>query len=153
MIDFTEELTSNKTFSYDPSQITDKGINQMRFELGDTDVSKSVLHEAAHHGFISSLMCDEEYQALIESNKNWKKAKIACLTHILMQMAYDVDKFTIDGLSLDWSGRYKRFQDMLKSLKTEDDLPSINPKTMGRDGKGRHYFYDGMLRNPRKFGA
>lgn len=151
MIDFTQDIDPNKTYSYEPSLITDKSVNQMRFELGDTEVSRSTLCEAAHHGFLSSMMCDEEYQALIESNKNWKKAKIACLTHILIQMAYDVDKFTIDGLSLDWSGRYARFQQMLKSLQTEDDIPSVHPSVMGKDGKGRHYFYDGMLRNPRKF--
>lgn len=150
MRDYTQR-DSNKHYSYDPTEITDNGVNQMRFELGDTDVSDVILDEVHCHGLSHSLICDEEYEAIIGSSSSWKNAKIKLLKHMVMQMAYDVDKFTIDGLSIDWSGRYNRFKKMLDDMEASDNLPSVDKTVIGPNGRGKHYFYDGMLRNPRKF--
>lgn len=126
------------TYSYDPSKINDNSFNQMRFEIGDVYVDDSAN---------TSLLSDEEYVAIIESSKNWKAAKIKILKQILLMFAYEVD-YTIDGFSLKLSDRYNRFKKMLEDLLHEDALPIVNDKFIS--SKGGHYFYYGMLENPRK---
>ncbi|MGO5028967.1 hypothetical protein [Candidatus Agathobaculum pullicola] len=44
------------TYTYDPSMITLKGKDQMRFELGDTVIQG---------GNMTAALCDEEYEAII----------------------------------------------------------------------------------------
>lgn len=71
------------TYTYDPTQITAGGVDQMRFELGDTVVDMDG---------VSSPLCDEEYQAIINKNaSNWKLARLRCLEAIVMKLAYEVD--------------------------------------------------------------
>ena len=53
-------------YTYDPTRITEGGIDQMRFELGDTVVDM----DAA-----ASPLCDEEYGAIIKKyGKKWLMA-------------------------------------------------------------------------------
>lgn len=47
------------TFSYDPTKIMDGGVDQMRFELGDT---------VTDMGGVSSPLCNEEYEAILSKH-------------------------------------------------------------------------------------
>lgn len=134
------------TYSYDPTKITGGGVDQMRFELGDTVVSTDGM---------ASPLCDEEYKAIIEKyGKNWRKAKYLCLDAICMKLSYEVNT-SIDGLSYSLSERFNRFKAMKDDLKKE--LTAINgapragnPASLSPHGRTPYYFND-MMANRRKF--
>ena len=134
------------TYSYDPTKITEGGLDQMRFELGDTVVDM---------GGISSPLCDEEYNAIIgKYGKKWRKAKLKCLEAIVMKLSYEVDT-SVAGLSYQLSERFDRWKKMLDEAKKEDIAKSGFP-TAGNPGSlmphgGTPYFYNDMQTNPRKF--
>ena len=110
-----------QTFSYDPTKITDNGIHQMRFELGDTVVDM---------GGISAALCDEEYQAIIDQHgKSWRKAKCFCLRAIVMKLSFEVDT-RVDGLSYSLSQRYDRWKKMLEEAEAE--LKALNSLPIAR---------------------
>lgn len=135
--------TAQRTYSYDPSKICDNGVDQMRFELGDTIVDM---------GDILSPLCDEEYAAMIGSNSSWKKAKLKCLKAILMKFAYEVNTST-DGLSYSLSDRFDRWKAMYDDLKKKADaaVPICNPNALGgKNGEDMYFHYD-MLSNPNKY--
>jgi len=133
-------------YSYDPSKITEGGMDQMRFELGDTVVYMD--------GIVSPL-CDEEYNAILAKHgKNWRKAKLLCLEAICMKLSYEVNT-SIDGLSYSLNERYDRFKKMRDDLKKE--LAAIggvpvagNPASLSPHG-GTPYYYNDMHTNRRKF--
>ena len=133
-------------YSYDPTLITEGGMDQMRFELGDTVVYME--------GIVSPL-CDEEYEAIIQKyGQNWRKAKYMCLDAICKKMAYEVNT-SIDGLSYSLNDRYDRFKKMRDDLKRE--LAAIggapvagNPASLSPHG-GTPYYYNDMHTNRRKF--
>lgn len=135
------------TYTYDPSKITGGGVDQMRFELGDTVVDSA--------GMVSPL-CDEEYAAILAKyGKNWRMAKYKCLEAICMKLSYEVNT-SVGGLS--YSGmeeRYKRFKAMLDDLKKEmaaiHGAPRAgNPASLSPHG-GTPYFYNNLHANHRKF--
>lgn len=134
------------TYSYHPEKITEGGVDQMRFEVGDTVV---------HMDGIVSPLCDEEYLAIIEKHgKNWKKAKFLCLDAICMKLAYEVNT-SIDGMSYALNERYDRFKKMRDDAKK--DLAAIsgvpragNPASLSPNG-GTPYYYNDMHTNRRKF--
>lgn len=134
------------TYTYDPSKITEKGLDQMRFELGDTVVDMDG---------ITSPLCDEEYTAIIEKyGSNWRKAKCYCLKAIVMKLSYEVNT-SIDGLSYSLSDRYERWKKMLddeeKALKCSASVPRVgDPRSLSPHG-GTPYFYNDMQANRRKF--
>lgn len=139
----TEPTTAQRTYSYDPSKICDGGVDQMRFELGDTIVDM---------GDIQSPLCDEEYAAMIGSTSSWKRAKLKCLKAILMKFAYEVNTST-DGLSYSLSDRFDRWKAMYDDLKkkAEAAVPVCNPNALGgKDGEDMYFHYD-MLSNPNKY--
>lgn len=139
----TEPTTVQRTYSYDPSKICDNGVDQMRFELGDTIVDM---------GDILSPLCDEEYAAMIGSTSSWKKAKLKCLKAILMKFAYEVNTST-DGLSYSLSDRFDRWKAMYDDLKKKTDaaVPVCNPNALGgKNGEDMYFHYD-MLSNPNKY--
>lgn len=139
----TEPTTAQRTYSYDPSKICDGGVDQMRFELGDTIVDM---------GDIQSPLCDEEYAAMIGSTSSWKRAKLKCLKAILMKFAYEVNTST-DGLSYSLSDRFDRWKAMYDDLKkkAEAAVPVCNPNALGgKDGEDMYFYYD-MLSNPNKY--
>ena len=132
-------------WTYDPTKITEGGVDQMRFELGDTVVDMDG---------ISSPLCDEEYHAIIEKyGKSWRKAKVLCLRAIVMKLAYEVNT-SVGGLSYSLDQRYERWKKMLeeeeKKLSALHSLPIAHPGALMPAG-GTPYFYNDMQANRRKF--
>lgn len=134
------------TFTYDPSKITEGGIDQMRFELGDTVTDMDG---------VTSPLCDEEYKAIIQKyGKNWRRAKYECLNAICMKMAYEVNT-SVGGLSYSLSERYNHFKTLRDEAKKElsaiGSVPRAgNPGSLMPHG-GTPYFYNDMQSNPGKF--
>ena len=134
------------TYSYDPAKCQDGGMDQMRFELGDTLTDMDGM---------TSPLCDEEYKAILSKHgKNWKKAKFLCLDAICKKLAYEVN-MSVDGLSYSFEQRYNRFQKMRDDAKKE--LAAIagapvpgHPGSISPNG-GTPYFYNDLHANPRKF--
>lgn len=130
------------TYTYDPLQIYDKNVNQMRFELQDNIIEGEG---------VTCALCDEEYQAIIQNEKGWKRAKLKCLKAIVTKFAYEVNTST-DGLSYSLAERYPRWKAMYDDLKKETvlPLPTCNPQSLS-DYPGRPmYFYEDMQANLRK---
>ena len=134
------------TYTYDPTKITEQGVDQMRFELGDTVVDMAG---------ITSPLCDEEYNAIIEKyGSNWRKARYHCLKAIVMKLSYEVDT-SVGGLSYSLSERFERWKKMLDEEKKEmrgiSGVPRAgNPGSLMPNG-GTPYFYNDMQANKRKF--
>ena len=134
------------SYTYDPSEITEGGVDQMRFELGDTVVDM---------GGISSPLCDEEYKAILSKyGTNWRKAKYNCLKAIVMKLSYEVDT-SVGGLSYSLSQRYERWKAMLdcarKEMAAVSGVPVAgDPGSLSPNG-GTPYFYNDLQTNLRKF--
>lgn len=134
------------TYSYDPTRITEGGVDQMRFELGDTVVDMNG---------ISSAMCDEEYEAIITKyGANWRKAKFHCLSAIVMKLSYEVNT-SVGGLSYSLSERYNRWKEMYddekKAMAGMYGVPRAgDPGSLSPHG-GTPYFYNDLHANRRKF--
>lgn len=135
-----------RNFTYDPTKITEGGLDQMRFELGDTVVDMKE---------ITSPLCDEEYKAIIEKyGRSWRKAKLKCLEAICMKLSYEVDT-SVGGLSYSLNQRYDRWKKMLDEAKKEAKAMAGFP-VAGDPGSlmphgGTPYFYNDMQANFRKF--
>lgn len=126
------------TYSYDPTLIAEEGKDRMRFELGDTVIDGEG---------ITSPLCDEEYIAIISSNKSWKRAKLALLEAIMMKLSYEVNT-SVDGLSYSLSDRANRWREMYEGLKKELScgVPTVNKSSIyGKDEP--HYFHKNMQTN------
>lgn len=133
------------TWSYDPTKITDGGVDQMRFELGDT---------VCDMDGISSPLCNEEYEAILAKyGNNWRRAKVRCLEAIVMKLAYEVNT-SVGGLSYSLDQRFERWKKMLdeekKKLSALHGLPRANEGSLMPAG-GTPYFYNDMQANRRKF--
>lgn len=135
-----------RSYTYDPAKITENGLDQMRFELGDTVVDMEG---------ITSPLCDEEYNAIIgKYGSNWKMAKLKCLEAIVMKLAYEVNT-SIDGLSYSLGERFERWKKMLDDAKREASAKANLPR-VGNAGSlmphgGTPYFYNDLQANRRKF--
>lgn len=136
------------TYTYDPTQITAGGVDQMRFELGDTVVDMDG---------VSSPLCDEEYQAIINKNaSNWKLARLRCLEAIVMKLAYEVDT-SVGGLSYSLNQRFERWKKMMEEDKqimagyygvpVAGDPGSLIPNGL----TPTPYYHNDMQANLRKF--
>ena len=136
------------TYSYDPTKITENGVDQMRFELGDTVVDIEG---------VSSPLCDEEYTAILDKyGQSWRKAKMKCLEAIVMKFSYEVNT-SVGGLSysLDHanilsviSGQKKMYDEAKKEEAAMGGLPLVGcPDAIS----GAPYFYNDMQANIRKF--
>ena len=134
------------TFTYDPTKITEQGIDQMRFELGDTVVDMNG---------ISSPLCDEEYKAILDKyGEKWRVAKYHCLHAIVMKLSYEVNT-SVGGLSYSLSERYNRWKEMLDEEKKAMAGVYAVPRA-GNPGSlmphdGTPYFFNDMQANRRKF--
>lgn len=130
------------TYSYSPSNIDQPCVDKMRFELGDTTFAP---------GELTGALCDEEYEAIINSTPNWKRAKIKCLEAILMKYAHQVN-VSVDGLSYSFASRVdfwkKLYDDLKKQLSA--GVPTANPLALNGRLGGQPYFYNDMQTNTRK---
>lgn len=132
-------------YTYDPAKITDGGVDQMRFELGDTVVDMEN---------VTSPLCDEEYNAILAKyGSNWRKAKLKCLEAIVMKLSFEVDT-SVGGLSYQLSERFDRWKKMLDEAKKEAAAIASVPRA-GDPGSlsphgGTPYFYNDMQSNPRR---
>ena len=136
----TQPQSSNSTavYTYNPEQCQDGGLNQMRFELGDNVVEGQGM---------TAVLCDQEYNALINKYSRWKRAKLACLDAICMILAYEVNT-QVSNLSYSLDNRAERWIKMRDALKKEisGTVPCVAPSTISEP----HYFHNDMLTNPRK---
>lgn len=134
------------TYTYHPDKITQGGVDQMRFELGDTVVDQDAL---------TSPLCDEEYAAIIgKYGKDWKRAKYECVRAICMKLSFEVDT-SVGGLHYAMAPRYERWKQMQGELKKElaarHSVPRAgHPGSLSPHG-GTPYFYNDMQANRRKF--
>ncbi len=135
-----------KSYNYDPSKVTDKGMDQMRFELGDTMIEGKE---------VTCALCDEEYTAIIpetvHTTRQWKKAKLACIESIFRRFAYEVD--TKDGnLTLSLGDRAELWKKMYDELKAELGASAASPGAILKLAENpvfgeptRPYFWNGMM--------
>lgn len=130
------------TYSYNPAQMNESKVYRMRLELGDTTFAP---------GELTAALSDEEYQYIIGSTKNWRKAKLRCLDAILMRFAHQVD-FSMDGLSYSFSQRVEFWRQMRDDMRKEASLavPTADPLALNGRLGGEPYFYNDMHENPRK---
>lgn len=135
------------TYSYDPTKIKARGKDQMRFELGDTEVEG---------GKDTCALSDEEYQAYLEDLKEGKKAwlfaKLAVLEAICIKMQYEVNT-KIDVLSYDFGERARRWLDMRDKLKKEVLATASIPTMAPSITQTPPYFHKEMKSNPRAMGS
>lgn len=134
------------TWTYDPTQITAGGKDQMRFELGDTVVDMEG---------ISAALCDEEYDALLSAHGgNWKAVRFHCLKAIVMKLSYEVDT-SVGGLSYSLHQRYERWKKLYDEAKKDLvgalAVPMAGDPTSLSPYGGTPYFYNDMQANPRRF--
>ncbi len=136
---------SDRTFSYDGALITDHGLNQMRFELGD------VLVEEPDK---TAYLTNEEINAMIEAYPNkWKRAKFELVKSLLYRFAPEVD--TQSG-PVHWalSQRYSQWKALYQELKTEASASDTSPIATGIYGKIRPpYFREGVHDNRTALGG
>lgn len=132
-----------KNYTYSPSRIDDNGLNQIRFELGDTMVE---------NGEDTCILCDEEYTSLLnkaeKSKKSWKAVKIESLKAIVMKLSYEVD-YNVADMSLKLSTRYNHFKSMLDELEKSEQSISLMSFIGGNIKEDNPYFYLGMQENPK----
>lgn len=135
------ETVAAPTYTYDPTMICDGGKNQMRFELGDTEVSG---------GTRTCALSDQEYDAIIKKYVNWKLAYVMCLKAISMKYSHQVD-FSISGMSYQLSQKYKRWDAMYVKESKKINASSIcnlnRNVTNCNSEDGGHYFRFGMHDN------
>lgn len=131
------------TYSYDPTKITENGVDQMRFEIGDTVVDIEG---------VSSPLCDEEYTAILDKyGQSWRKAKMKCLEAIVMKFSYEVNT-SVGGLSYSLDQRFERWKKMYDEAKKEEAAMGGLPLVGCPDAiSGAPYFYNDMQANIRKF--
>lgn len=137
-----------QNYTYDPTKITDGGVDQMRFELGDTVVDLETA---------SSPLCDEEYNAIITKyGDKWAIARLKCLEAIVMKLSFEVDT-SVGGLSYSLSQRFERWKTMMEEDKkivagiygvpTPGDPHSLSPYGLTRTP----YYHNDMQANIRKY--
>lgn len=132
------------TYTYDPSNIGVAGLDRMRFELGDVNVSDNGIHAA---------ISDEEINAMITLYpSDWKRAKYKIVESIYRRFSYEVTTSTA-GVSIQLQARVEHWKQVYSEFKKEaagatapsiDSLSTIDSPT----GDGGHYFKFGMMDNP-----
>lgn len=133
-----------RSYTYDPGDITGNTVSRMRFELGDTMVEGRS---------DTAALTDQEITAAICSYpKSWKRAKLFLLESLYRRFSYEVDTRT-GPLTLSLSERAKRWKQDYDDLKKEIDLESAGaPVLFGDKRKKPPYFYTGMQENKRTHG-
>lgn len=128
-----------RTYTYDPVQISEMGLDRMRFELGD------VMVEGRED---TAALTDEEIRAALGLYPDdWKKAKLALVESLCRRFAYEVDTKT-SKLTLSLSQRAKAWQELYMELKEEVEAEEISlPISVGENQGHKPYFYTSMMQN------
>lgn len=113
------------TYSYNPSNLGENGLDRMRFELGDTFVA-----EPEKTAYLS----DEEYLAVIGSSASWKRAKLRLVETLLRRFSYEVDT-KIKEAEWKLNQRVDEWKDLWKRLKAEVELEELDGGEFGFAGK------------------
>lgn len=125
------------SYNYDPSKLKEKGKDLMRFQLGDTMVEGKEK---------TCALSDEEYEAILEMNPIWKRAKLACIESIFRRFSYEPDTAT-GPLEFQFGARAKLWQEEYEKLKKEFSASSLSAAAISAQcscGKPP-YFYTGMM--------
>ena len=96
-------------FTFDPSQINDGGLNQMRHELGDVFV---------HEPDKETYLCDEEILAALSGSSTFKRAKYRLVESLLRRFSYEVDT-KVDKVEWKLSQRVDEWKSLFTRLKSE----------------------------------
>ena len=75
------------TFTFDPSAIDDRALNQLRFELGDVFVDEPEK---------TAYLTDEEILTVLSSSATFKRAKFRLIESLLRRFSYEVDTKVAD---------------------------------------------------------
>lgn len=129
-------------YSYDPGKLSERGKDLMRFELGDTMVEGKEK---------TCALSDEEYEAILEMNPVWKRAKLACIESIFRRFSYEPDTAT-GPLAFQFGARAKLWQEEYEKLKKELSASSLSAAAISAQGScGKPpYFYTGMMSRDRE---
>lgn len=131
-----------RSFTYSGAEIHDGGLNQMRFELGDT-----LVDEPEKTAYLS----DEEINAMLNAYpKRWKKAKFELVKSLLFRFAYEVDT-KAGPVSWSLSQRHAAWKALYDALKKEVDAADSAP-SVPDTAKRPPYFFEGMHDNHCKGG-
>ena len=103
------------TYSYDPTKISDGGLNEVRFALGDVFVETPER---------DAYLSDEEILEAIASSKSLKRAELKLVESLLARFSYEVDEKIREA---EWklSDRIKNWEALRKRLKGETDSEEI----------------------------
>jgi hypothetical protein len=133
----------NMTYNYDPTQIKQRGKDQMRFELGDT---------MTDGGAETCALSDEEYTAMLENVKPgmipWMWAKLYILEAILLKLSYQVNT-KVDVLSYGLGDRAAHWLELYKMLYKKLMINMCVPTIAESASRKPPYFHTGMNDNPR----
>lgn len=99
------------TFTFDPSAIDDRGLNQLRFELGDVFVDEPEK---------TAYLTDEEILTVLSSSATFKRAKFRLIESLLRRFSYEVDTKVAD-MDLKLHQRINAWEREFKRLKAEID--------------------------------
>lgn len=131
------------TYTYEPGNLKEPGMDRMRFELGDVMVEG---------GSETTALTDEEIRAALDLYpKSWKRAKLMLLESLCRRFSYEVDTKT-GPLQLNMQERAKLWRSDYESLKKEVSAETCSIPRFGAGGQGERkppYFYTGMQQNER----
>lgn len=133
-----------RVYTYDPANLSQYGVDRMRFELGDTMIEGKEQ---------TCALCDEEYKAVIpaavRSKRQWKRAKLSCIESIFRRFSYEPDT-KVGPLSLSFGDRAALWQAEYEKLKKELEKTSASPGAILMNAgtveiQPPPYFYNGMM--------
>ena len=131
------------TYTYDPTKIRARGVDQMRFELGDT---------ATDGGASTCALSDEEYRAMLEGvqpdKKAWLAAKLAIVEAILLKLSYQVNT-KIDVLTYGLGDRAQHWKNLYEMLRKEIQGNANMPSMADSAANKPPYFHTDMKSNRR----
>lgn len=132
------------TYSYDPTKINERSVSRVRFELGDTLVDGK---EA------TCMLCDEEIDAIINANPNWKVALFKLADAVCMRLSYETD-WKDDGAAFSLNQRAERWKELRERFRKDAAAGSTVPTcgavddSLANPTDGGHYFRAGMMQSP-----
>lgn len=124
------------SYNYDPAKLKEKGMDLMRFQLGDTMVEGKGK---------TCALSDEEYNIILKMNTDWKRAKCACIESIFRRFSYQPDIET-GPLSIQFGERAKLWKEEYEKLRKELSSSSLSATSiLTQSSGGEPYFYTGMM--------